>query len=99
MNDWLLHFVDRQTDRLTVIDISKKKYGWKRQSSVRAQFDFTVWKNFISDDQQNLTVKWTKTAGKNTYMTSEEKKTKEQNINEVQSLLGGLIGLPERDRA
>ena len=32
-------------------------------------------------------------------MTSEEKKTKEQNINEVQSLLGGLIGLPERDRA
>ena len=37
---------------------------------------------------------------KNTYMTKRrEKKTKEQNINLFQSLLGGLIGLPERDRA
>jgi len=37
---------------------------------------------------------------KNTYMTKRrEKKTKEQNINVFQSLLGGLIGLPERDQA
>ena len=30
---------------------------------------------------------------------TKRKKTKEQNINVFQSLLGGLIGLPERDRA
>ena len=28
-----------------------------------------------------------------------KEKTKEQNINEVQSFLGGPIGLPEHDRA
>ena len=77
-------------------------FGDRRERNVRAQFQLHCMETFIfSRRTKSNSTKMNKKRGKktHTWQNEEKKKTKEQNINAFQSLLGGLIGLPERDRA